>query len=73
MKFYVATQHNITQALADVDYPITKKALLEQTGERVVQVGFDKKIPLKDIFGSLPLESFSCAGELYNNITCVMW
>lgn len=73
MKFYVATQHNITQAIADVNYPITKSALLKQTGERIVQVDFDKRVPLKEIFEKLPLDAFSCAGELYNNITCVMW
>jgi hypothetical protein len=70
-KFYPAAQHNITRALADIRYPVTKEALIRQTGERIVQVDFEKKVPLKEIFQSLPLSEFSCAAELYNNIACV--
>jgi len=72
MKFYVAMQHNITKALADVRYPIAKQALIELTGERKVQVDFEKVIPLKEIFVKMPLDTYSCAAELYNNIFCAI-
>lgn len=72
-KFYMATQHNITRQLADVRYPITKEALLNQVGERIVQNGFDSRIALKDILSKCPHDHYSCAGELYNNIACVLW
>lgn len=73
MKFYVAAQHNICQALGDIDYPVTKEALLESKGSEIIQIDFDKKIEFKEILEKLPLDSFSCAGELYNNISCVLW
>lgn len=73
MKFYSAAQHNITKALADINYPVTKQKLIDKTGDRIVQMDFDKKIALKELWDQLPLDSFSCAAELYNNITCVLW
>lgn len=73
MKFYSAMSHNITQAIKDINYPVTKKELIERTGDRVVQIDFDKKIALKELWEKLPLDEFSCAGELYNNISCATW
>lgn len=72
-KYYVAGSHNITLALKEINYPITKAELIKKVGEKEVQVDFDEKILLKDLFKDLPLDEFSTAAELYNNITCVTW
>lgn len=73
MKFYMALQHNLTQALTDVDYPVTKQELIRIAGDREIQTGFETKAVLKDIFEKMPIDSYSCAGELYNNISCVLF
>ena len=73
MKFYMALQHNLTQALRDISYPINKEELIRIAGDRVIQTNFDKKVVLKEIFEKMPIDSYSCAGELYNNISCVLF
>lgn len=73
MKFYSAAQHNITKAIAEINYPVTKKELIDLTGDTIIQMDFDKKIALKELWEKLPLDSFSCAGELFNNISCALW
>lgn len=71
-KYYVATSHNITKELVDVDYPVTKDELIKLVGDKEIQVDFDSKMLLKDLFIKLPLDEFSCAAELYNNISCAI-
>ena len=46
MKFYMALQHNLTQALTDISYPINKEELIRIAGDRVIQTNFDKKVVL---------------------------
>lgn len=72
-KYYPAVMHNYTRALSEVRYPITKEELIRQVGGKKVQVDFDQFILMKDILTDLPLERFTCAAELFNNIICARW
>lgn len=73
MKFYTAMQHNLAKALYDIRFPITKQELIDKAGSRKIQTDFDKTVELREIFEKMPLDRFSCAGELYNNISCAIW
>lgn len=72
-KYYPATMHNIAKALAEVSYPITKEALIAQVGSKKVQVDFEEIVVFSDILEKMPLDRYTCAAELINNITLVRW
>ncbi|MGI6618097.1 MAG: hypothetical protein ACOX36_08690 [Saccharofermentanales bacterium] len=62
---YPAFFHNIHRALRDVDYPITKEALLELVKDREVRVDWDVTVPLSTMIEPIPQTSFSCAADFY--------
>ncbi len=72
-KYYPALMHNLSRALGEIHYPITKEELLSQRGSRQVQIDFDRSIPLEDLIRPTPLDRYSCAAELYNNLVSVLW
>ena len=51
--------------MSDVAYPITKTALLEQIGERMVFVDWETQAPLSAFIKPIQRESFSCAADFY--------
>lgn len=73
MKYYPAFTHNLVKAFGDVPYPITKAELAARVGDIRVQNDFDSKISLKALVESLPVDRFTCACELYNNIDCIVF
>ena len=62
---YPALFHYIQKQMADVAYPITKQALLEQIGEREVFVDWDVQVPLRTFIEPIRREGFSCAADFY--------
>lgn len=62
---YPALFHFIHKQLRDVDFPVTKEALLERIGDRAVYVDWDVQIPLRTLIEPIPQEAFSCAADLY--------
>lgn len=72
-KYYPATMHNIAKALAEVEYPITKEALIAQVGAKQVKLDFDLTVVFSEILEKMPLDRYTCAAELINNITLVRW
>ena len=72
-KFYPAMMHNVSRALREVRYPITKEELIGQVGKEEVRIDYDRVVTMEDLIDPVPLDQYSCAAELYNNIICVIW
>lgn len=62
---YPALFHYIHKALADVEFPAEKEALLRLAGDRPVYVDWDKTLPLKSFIEPIACDSFSCAADFY--------
>ncbi len=62
---YPALFHYIHKQMADVAFPITKQALLEQIGDRQVFVDWTTQAPLRIFVEPIPQQSFSCAADFY--------
>ncbi|HIU94740.1 MAG TPA: hypothetical protein IAD24_06225 [Candidatus Aphodomorpha intestinavium] len=63
---YMLTAHYMAMAMRDIRFPITKRALIERAGERMIRTGPDAYTPFREILEKLPLDSFSCAAEFYS-------
>ena len=62
---YPAMFHFLHRALADISFPTTKAALLEQAGDRPVRTGWDCAVPLRELVGPVAVTEYSCAAEFY--------
>lgn len=62
---YPALFHYIHRAMSDVEFPVEKEALLCRTGDRPVQVDWDKTLPLRSFIEPINSDSFSCAADFY--------
>ncbi len=72
-KFYPAMMHNVSRALGEVRYPITKEELISQVGKEEVRIDYDRVVTMEDLIAPAPLDRYSCAAELYNNMICAIW
>lgn len=62
---YPALFHYIHRAMADVEFPIEKEALLRQTGDRPVHADWNKTLPLRTFIEPINSDCFSCAADFY--------
>ena len=63
---YMLTAHYMAMAMRDIRFPITKRALIERAGERMIRTGRTRIRRFGEILEKLPLDSFSCAAEFYS-------
>lgn len=71
-KPYVAGFHFITKALAEIDYPISKKDLLSRVGAREIQMDWKEKKTLKELIEPIKLDRFETAASLFNALTAAL-
>lgn len=71
-KFYLALSHNLVKAFGDIQYPITREQLIAQVGDKKVQSDFGSYISVKELIEQLPVSRYTCGGELFCNIQCVL-
>ena len=62
---YPALFHYIHKQIADIEYPISKKDMLKQIGDREVFVDWEQSVPLKNFIEPIPQEKFTCAADFY--------
>lgn len=62
---YPALFHYIHKGLVDVEFPATKKEVLDRIGDRKVFVDWESQLPLRTFVEPIPQESFSCAADFY--------
>ncbi len=67
-KFYVAASHNIIKIFdkAGIQFPISKKALLDKVGKTQVQIDFDKKITMEEYCKDIRISDFANKSQFYN-------
>lgn len=65
-KPFVAGIHHVTKAMADVEYPITKKELMAKVGSKEVQLGWNEKKTMKQLIEPLKLDKFESAASFFN-------
>jgi len=71
-KPYVAGIHFITQALADVDYPISKNDLIGRVGATEIQMDWNEKKTMKELLGPIKLDRFETAASLFNALNAAL-
>ncbi len=71
-KYFLAGIHHLTQATAEVDYPISKKDLIAQVGSKEVQWDFDEKKTLAELFEPMKVEQFETAAALHNALVATL-
>ena len=67
-KEYVIGTHFITKALANINYPITKKELIEAVGNRKVKVDWNEAKTIKELVEPSKIERFETAASLFNSL-----
>ena len=67
-KEYVIGAHFITKALADINYPISKKELIEAAGNRKVKVDWNEVNTIKELVEPSKIERFDTAASLFNSL-----
>ena len=67
-KEYVISVHFITKALADVNYPISRKQLINTVGSRKVKVGWNEEKTMQQLIEPINVESFETAASLFNSL-----
>lgn len=67
-KFYLAANHNIIRIFdkAGIQFPISKKTLLDKVGKTTVQVDFDKKITMEEYCKDIKISDFANKAQFYN-------
>ena len=65
-KEYVISTHFITKALADVDYPISKRELIDAVGAREIRVDWNEVKTMKQLIEPIKIENFETAASLFN-------
>lgn len=67
-KEYVIGAHFIAKSLADVDYPILKKQLINKVGSRKVKVGWNEEKTMEELIEPVNCERFETAASLFNSL-----
>jgi len=67
-KEYVISAHFITKALADINYPISKKELIEAVGNREVKVDWNEVKTIRELVEPIKIEKFETAASLFNSL-----
>ncbi len=62
---YPALFHYLHKAMKDVSYPATLEEIIKKAGDTPVHVDWQKTQPLKELIGTLPEQTFSCACDFY--------
>lgn len=62
---YPGLFHYIHKAMADVEYPITRDALLELIADRQVMVDWETQAPVRSFIEPIRCDEFTCAADLY--------
>lgn len=62
---YPALFHFIHKRMADIAYPATKGGILTLAGERLVNIEWDKTVPLRIFIEPIAKQQFSCAADFY--------
>ena len=57
--------HLLHKRMANVVYPISKQAILEQIGDESVKVEIEHYLCVREIIAPIRQETFSCAAEFY--------
>ena len=69
---YPALFHYIHRAMAEVNFPTTKREILEKAGNVPVHTDWEISVPLKTFVEPIPQESFSCAADFYCKLIAAM-
>lgn len=67
-KEYVISAHFITKALADIDYPISKRELIDAVGSKEIRVDWNEVKTMKQLIEPIKIESFETAASLFNSL-----
>ncbi len=67
-KEYVISVHFITKALADVDYPISKRELIDVVGAREIKVDWNEVKTMRQLIEPINIESFETAASLFSSL-----
>jgi hypothetical protein len=63
---FLISAHFITKALADIDYPISKKELIEAVGEREVKVDWNEVKTIRYLVEPIKIDRFETAASLFS-------
>ncbi len=67
-KQYLAGAHYITKAMADVRYPITKKELIDQVGDKEIRVNWNEYKPLRELLELIKVDNFENAAGFFSSL-----
>lgn len=67
-KVFLAKDHYIAKAISDINYPVTKKHMIETVGNENIKIDWDKYSKLKDILEPIKIKKFRNAAEFYSSL-----
>jgi hypothetical protein len=65
-EYFLTGMHHIVKQASDVRFPITKKDMIDQIGNRSVATDFDKSVQMRSLIEPIALDEFVSSAAFYN-------